>query len=170
MKLFFLYFYWLQLLSSLGLKRKRPERKTLTDYLQQGNRNDLKKIQSSFHGTGVACTSDLNLGDFVCTYPGELLSEKEGLERMNNYTKTQCGFMFEIRWQDKTWYIDGSLKTGMGNYLNHSLLEPNVKPKLTSVDNQPILYFTAARFVKAGTEFRYCYGNQKTELKWYHTS
>ena len=144
----------------------RPTRRSLHQQIMEGGRNDLYKIRSIRHGTGVACRQDLYLGDFVCTYPGDLLNASEWQVRKLLPT-TDKEFVFQFKWQERDWYIDGSEKNGLGNYLNHSRMNKNVRVKLEVVNGVPYLYFSVVKdVVEAGTELVYEYDKEEKSLAW----
>jgi len=152
------------------LKRRRVERKPLRAKLLDGKRSDLKKIQSGKHGVGVACNSDLEKGEFVCTYPGEMISATELKTTKRKFTKEEFAFFFEFKYNEQLWYINGSKREGLGNFINHSRLAPNLKAKRELLEGSPVLYFVTSAFVSAGEELLYDYGENEFKEYWHDTT
>lgn len=145
--------------------RPREGQEAYVHMLSNG-RNDLYKIESKVHKCGVACRSDLELGEFVCTYPGKLYTQKEWQENPSLRT-TNPNYAFKFRWREKWWVLDGSEKSGLGNFLNHSRNHKNLKVKRVEINGKPILYFTVAvDCIKAGTELKYEYDRKATDTWW----
>ncbi len=149
--------------------RKRPRRESLKDKIDRGARQGLVKIRSDVGDDeiGVACRSDLEIGDFICTYPGELISAAEAQKRSVSYTASQEACLYEFSWQNKCWYIDGSAKKGIGNFVNHSRKNPNTTTKIyMTPSGKPIMYFQARDKIPALTEIKYDYGVVNSEVPW----
>ena len=162
--LVFCFSFKLQLMRSLRL-RPRDGQEAFDRMVSKG-RNDLYKIQSKVHKLGVACRSDLKLGEFVCTYPGNLYTYSEWEENPSLKT-ANTSYAFKFRWRERWWVLDGSDKLGLGNFINHSRKDKNLKVKLVTINGKPILYFTVAvDCIEAGTELKYDYDKQENSPSW----
>ena len=67
---------------------------------------------------------------------------------------------------DPTPYRDG---VGCGRYLNHSYLRPNIRPKVLKYKDAngklyPRVIFVATKYIPAGTELRWNYGDLNPAL------
>jgi len=60
--------------------------------------------------------------------------------------------------------IDGSQRTGLGNYLNHSRKKPNAKACSKIIDGTACLYFEAIRDIHPGEHIEYDYGERRKEV------
>ena len=59
---------------------------------------------------------------------------------------------------------------GLTRLMNHSSLNPNVKPRYNIIDGLPFAYFTAIDDIPSGTEIEWDYGDNETENEWMNTT
>lgn len=103
------------------------------------------KVFRSNAGLGLATTKDLNKGDFIIEYHGEIIDSDEADRRANRY-------LFEI---DDEWTIDGSARDNLARYINHSC-RPNCEAESDEDERKIRIY--AKKKIAAGEELTYDYG------------
>lgn len=96
-------------------------------------------------GHGLFATSTLRKGDFILEYKGRRISTPQADESDSRY-------LFEI---DKDWTIDGSLRTNIARYVNHSC-KPNCEADIR--DDRILIY--ASRDIAKGEELSIDYGEE----------
>lgn len=96
-------------------------------------------------GQGLFATAPFKKGEFVIEYTGKKISTKEADELTTRY-------LFEI---DKDWTIDGSPRSNIARYINHSC-DPNCESD--TVDGKIII--TAIKDIQPGEELSFDYGEE----------
>ena len=103
------------------------------------------KVVSKSIGLGVFATKELQKGDFIVNYRGEL-----SLERKIGAA------IFGIEWRNKLWTIDATDEISFGRFINDTdpFHKANCEPHLHSfIENeQPacVLWFRALKQIEAG--------------------
>ena len=119
-------------------------------------------------GKGLVTTRFIKRGEFICEYVGELLTREQAMEREEVYNKRklEMGYTFYFPSKGGRYCcIDATEDNGrMGRLINHSKLQPNIKPRLIIVDNVPRLFFTATSDITANTELQYPYGENRPDI------
>ena len=78
-------------------------------------------------GRGVKVNRPFLKTEVVCSYPGELLSHKDGKSRYMNSQEAAMGYMFEFRHAGQTYWVDATKEApGPGRLVNHSRCHANV--------------------------------------------
>lgn len=96
-------------------------------------------------GQGLFATAPFKKGEFVIEYTGKKIPTKEADELTTRY-------LFEI---DKDWTIDGSPRSNIARYINHSC-DPNCESD--TVEGKIII--TAIRDIQPGEELSFDYGEE----------
>ena len=96
-------------------------------------------------GLGLYATDGFRTGEYVIEYTGRKIPTKEADELNSRY-------LFEI---DKEWTIDGSLRSNIARYINHSCF-PNCE---TDIEEGKII-IRALRDIEAGEELSFDYGEE----------
>ena len=96
-------------------------------------------------GYGLYARQRFSQGEFVAEYTGRLISTKKADALTTRY-------LFEI---DKNWTIDGSPRSNIARYMNHSC-DPNCE---TDIVGGKIL-ITALRDIEIGEELTFDYGEE----------
>ena len=66
-------------------------------------------------------TRRLCKGEFVVEYVGELITEKQGVEREESYPEENASFIFHFKHCGKSWCVDATEESGrLGRLINHS--------------------------------------------------
>lgn len=96
-------------------------------------------------GFGLFAARDIKQGEFVCEYTGKKISTKVADELETRY-------LFEL---DKHWTIDGSPRSNIARYINHSC-SPNVEAE---IEGDRIMIY-ALRDIEKGEEYGIDYGEE----------
>ena len=107
------------------------------------------RVGRSRTGLGCFATQEIQKGQLIDTYRGQLLSNEEAEKRDNRY-------MFEV---NSRWTIDGSSRRNLARYFNHSC-RPNAE---SDVKGHKVI-ITARRKIKPGEEITYDYGKDYFDI------
>jgi uncharacterized protein len=110
------------------------------------------RVARSRTGLGLFATEPIGKGAFIVEYTGRRISHAEAVRREARGSR----YMFEI---DRRWTIDGSGRTNIARYANHSC-RPNAESDL--VKGKVIL--RAIKTIMPGEEITYDYGEEYFEL------
>jgi hypothetical protein len=101
--------------------------------------------------TGLGCfaTGEIQKGQLIDTYRGQLLNNEEAEKRDNRY-------MFEV---NSRWTIDGSNRRNLARYFNHSC-RPNAE---SDVKGHKVI-ITARKKINPGEEITYDYGKDYVDI------
>ena len=108
-------------------------------------------------GRGVFSTSLIPAGEIVCNYGGELLHPEHPLAYNHELSK----FLFEFQWKSKSHYFyfaPNDPNLSFGALMNHSLVHPNIFPRLFYISGKPVILFLALCDIPAGIELVWNYG------------
>lgn len=105
------------------------------------------QIKRGRPGTGLAlfATETFKKGDFIVEYTGEKITTERADSLGTKY-------LFEI---DKDWTIDGSSRTNIARYINHSCL-PNAEAEIRGSR----IYIEASKKILPGEEITIDYGDE----------
>ncbi len=145
-------------------------------------------------GFGICAKVPIEPKCWIGTYPGQLISEAEGLARNEIYGAQKLGcylFYFDtfvtpaVLQHLKTRFkrnkitlcldptkFDHKEQNNMLALVNHSKKEPNIRREVVmSTNGIPFVCFFAASYIPLGAELYYDYGdNRKTTPVWYRKS
>ena len=101
----------------------------------------------SSSGLGLRACRDFKKSERLVEYTGPKIRTKRAEERPNRY-------LFEL---DDQWMIDGSPRTNLARYINHSC-DPNAEAVHDEEQNR--IFIEAIRRIKAGDEITFDYGKE----------
>ena len=96
-------------------------------------------------GLGLFATDGFKTGEFVIEYTGKKIPTKEADDLNTRY-------LFEV---DKHWTIDGSVRSNIARYINHSCF-----PNCESDVEEGRIIIRALRDIEAGEELSFDYGEE----------
>ncbi len=112
--------------------------------------------KSSIQGSGAFAAKDIEAGDRLTEYTGELISNEEADRRYDeSEMERHHTFLFTL---DDDWVIDGAVGGNSSIYINHSC-EPNCE---AVIDNNRI-YIEALRNISEGEEILYDYQYERED-------
>ena len=143
--------------------------------VQNGRRVPLTIFKTRDRGWGVYCNEDLIQGEFIDTYLGEVITNKEADRREQTGTKDKASYLYSL---DKfigdvpdlsaeTCYIvDGQYMGGPTRFINHCC-EPNCRQYTVSYNKHDLwvydLAFFAVEDIPRGTELTFDYMDKDEE-------
>lgn len=106
-------------------------------------------------GFGLRCATDLEAGDFVVEYCGEILDAGEFRRRTEQYDKEGDEHWYFMQIDDDN-TVDASRMSNLARFMNHCC-EPNCMTQKWAVDGEVAVGFFTTEFVPAGTELTFDY-------------
>ncbi|XP_070572849.1 uncharacterized protein [Ptychodera flava] len=126
---------------------------------------DMKQTENK--GRGVFAAVDIDAGEFLLEYAGEIISEEEGEKREETIPSVYRNF---FKHNSKTFCIDATTEPSEGpqygrlvNHGDHSH-ELNSKMRIVVCESVPHLCLFSIKAIAAGTEILYNYGIK--DLPW----
>jgi hypothetical protein len=107
------------------------------------------KVKRGCAGLGLFTECDIQRGDFIIEYCGPLLTDEQSDEKGGKY-------LFKV--PDSLWTIDGSSRSNLARYINHSC-----KPNCEAIADGNRILIHARRNIRAGEELHYDYGKEYME-------
>jgi SET domain-containing protein len=108
-----------------------------------GSSSPRVRIGRGVAGLGLFALERINKGRFITRYRGKKVTTRVADELHNKY-------LFEL---NTRWTIDGSSRTNVARYINHSC-RPNAEPYFV----KHVIKIRAIRNIKEGEEITYDYG------------
>lgn len=119
--------------------------------------NTVYLARSKIQGLGLFAKRDINMGDMIVEYKGEIIRNEVCNVREKKYVAQNRGvYMFRI---DEEIAVDATMAGGLARYINHSC-DPNCSTKVIAagpaIEDKKIV-ITANRPIKAREELTYDY-------------
>ncbi len=108
--------------------------------------SDQLLVKKSSAGLGLFAKAPIKKGSFIIEYFGPLLNDEEVQKKGGKY-------LFAL---GKKWTIDGTARTNLARYINHSCVRTNCEP----VQYAMRIKIKATRNIKPGEELLYNYGKE----------
>ncbi|XP_031637437.1 histone-lysine N-methyltransferase trithorax [Contarinia nasturtii] len=110
--------------------------------------------RSQIHGRGLFCNRDIEAGEMVIEYAGELIRSSLTDKRERYYDSRGIGcYMFKI--DDKS-VVDATMRGNAARFINHSC-EPNCYSKVVDILGHKHIIIFALRRIVQGEELTYDY-------------
>nr|5BJS_B Chain B, Histone-lysine N-methyltransferase EZH2, Polycomb protein SUZ12 [Thermochaetoides thermophila]5KJH_B Chain B, Crystal structure of an active polycomb repressive complex 2 in the stimulated state [Thermochaetoides thermophila DSM 1495]5KJI_B Chain B, Crystal structure of an active polycomb repressive complex 2 in the basal state [Thermochaetoides thermophila DSM 1495]5M5G_B Chain B, Crystal structure of the Chaetomium Thermophilum polycomb repressive complex 2 (PRC2) [Thermochaetoides len=127
----------------------------------------LGKSQLEACGYGLFAAEDIEEGEFVIEYTGELISHDEGVRREHRRgdvfdEENKVSYLFTLLEQEGIW-VDAAIYGNLSRYINHAT-DGNIMPKIMYVNHEWRIKFTAIKDIKAGEELFFNYGDNFPNL------
>ena len=106
--------------------------------------------RSKLHGYGVFAQEAITKNTRIIDYAGELILNKDSLEREDRYLKEGCIWVFRL---NRRWSRDAGVGGNVARFINHAC-KPNCWHEV--VDNT--IWIRASRRIEPGEELTYDYG------------
>ncbi|XP_017046983.1 histone-lysine N-methyltransferase trithorax isoform X2 [Drosophila ficusphila] len=111
-------------------------------------------FRSHIHGRGLYCTKDIEAGEMVIEYAGELIRSTLTDKRERYYDSRGIGcYMFKI---DDNLVVDATMRGNAARFINHSC-EPNCYSKVVDILGHKHIIIFALRRIVQGEELTYDY-------------
>lgn len=114
-------------------------------------------------GRGLIAMRPFLRGEFVVEYKGDLVEYAEAVRREAEYAKDNSigSYMYFFKYQERRMCVDATAETPFkGRLLNHSVLRPNLKPKVLDFGHFICVGLYAMKDIKMGEELLYDYGDR----------
>jgi uncharacterized protein len=112
----------------------------------------IQRRKSKLHGFGVFAREPINKNKRIIDYAGELITNKQSLNREDRYLSKGCIWVFRV---NRYWSRDANVGGNIARFINHSCT-PNC---WVDVVDQTI-WIRAARNIKPGEELTYDYNTE----------
>jgi len=112
----------------------------------------IQRRKSKLHGWGVFAREPINKNKRIIDYAGELISNKQSVNREDRYLRQGCIWVFRV---NRAWSRDANVGGNVARFINHSCT-PNCWVEV--VDKT--IWIRAARNIRAGEELTYDYNTE----------
>ncbi len=112
----------------------------------------IQRRRSRLHGWGVFALEPINKNKRIIDYAGELISNKQSVNREDRYLRKGCIWVFRV---NRNWSRDANVRGNVARFINHSCV-PNCWVDV--VDRT--IWIRAARRIEAGEELTYDYNTE----------
>uniref|UniRef100_A0A336LN15 CSON013826 protein n=1 Tax=Culicoides sonorensis TaxID=179676 RepID=A0A336LN15_CULSO len=122
--------------------------------LQKSPKDYVGVYRSSIHGRGLFCVRDIEAGEMVIEYAGELIRATLTDKRERYYDSKGIGcYMFKI---DENFVVDATMRGNSARFINHSC-DPNCYSKVVDILGHKHIIIFALRRIVQGEELTYDY-------------
>ncbi|KFK35205.1 hypothetical protein AALP_AA5G254200 [Arabis alpina] len=122
---------------------------------QQRRIKKMKLVQTEKCGYGIVADEDIESGEFIVEYVGEVIDEKiceERLWKLKHKVETNF-YLCQINWN---MVIDATHKGNKSRYINHSC-SPNTEMQKWIIDGETRIGIFATRYINKGEPLTYDY-------------
>lgn len=131
-------------------------------HLEAHAREAVGVYRSLIHGRGLFCKRNIDAGEMVIEYAGEVIRAELTDKREKFYESKGIGcYMFRI---DDIEVVDATMHGNAARFINHSC-DPNCYSKVIQVDGKKHIVIFAMRPIKRGEELTYDYKFPIEEIK-----
>ncbi|XP_076803185.1 histone-lysine N-methyltransferase 2A-like isoform X2 [Clavelina lepadiformis] len=110
--------------------------------------------RSSIHGRGLYCKRDLEAGEMIMEYTGQMIRKDLTDKREKHYESKSIGcYMFRM---DDLYVVDATILGSAARFINHSC-EPSCYSRIVHVDGKKHIVIFALRKIYRGEELTYDY-------------
>ncbi|XP_008547281.1 probable histone-lysine N-methyltransferase CG1716 [Microplitis demolitor] len=110
-------------------------------------------------GLGLRATADLDAGEFIMEYVGEVVDPKDFRKRAKEYSKDKNKHYYFMALKSDQ-IIDATMKGNISRFINHSC-DPNAETQKWTVNGELRIGFFNRRFIAAGEEITFDYHFQR---------
>jgi len=123
-------------------------------HLLQRSKQDLVVLPSSIHGLGLFARRDIEMGEMLIEYAGEMIRLVLCDIRERYYESRGVGcYMFRV---NRNWAVDATMKGNAARFINHSC-DPNCESKIVKILGKDHILIFALRNIGCGEELTYDY-------------
>jgi SET domain-containing protein len=112
----------------------------------------VRRKKSKLHGYGVFALEPINKNKRIIEYAGELISNKQSVNREDRYLRKGCIWVFRV---NRNWSRDANVGGNDARFINHSCVH---NCWVEVVDKT--IWIRAARNIRAGEELTYDYNTE----------
>ncbi|TSO05402.1 Histone-lysine N-methyltransferase 2B [Bagarius yarrelli] len=123
-------------------------------HLEKTSKEAVGVYRSAIHGRGLFCKRNIEAGEMVIEYAGNVIRSVLTDKRENYYSSKGIGcYMFRI---DDFEVVDATMHGNAARFINHSC-EPNCYSRVINVEGQKHIVIFALRKIYRGEELTYDY-------------
>nr|CAD7438320.1 unnamed protein product [Timema bartmani] len=123
-------------------------------YLKETSKEAVGVYRSHIHGRGLFCLRNIELGEMVIEYAGEVIRSTLTDKREKYYESKDIGcYMFRI---DDHLVVDATMRGNAARFINHSC-EPNCYSRVVDILGMKHILIFALRRIHQGEELTYDY-------------
>eukprot|EP00045_Choanoeca_perplexa_P014811 m.176632 g.176632 ORF g.176632 m.176632 type:complete len:728 (-) comp16802_c0_seq3:1012-3195(-) len=122
---------------------------------QKGDKAACELFKTERKGWGLRATEDIQSGDFIYEYCGEIYTQEEFEKRQVQYHE-DGRYHYYFMSLDADYVIDATLKGSLSRFINHSC-EPNAETQKWTVHGYLRVGFFAIKDIAAGEEITFDY-------------
>lgn len=123
-------------------------------HLRETSKTSVGVFRSDIHGRGLFCLRDIEAGEMVIEYAGEVIRNTLTDNREKYYQSKGIGcYMFKV---DDNFTVDATLKGNAARFINHSC-EPNCYSRIVDILGKKHIIIFAFRRIPQGEELTYDY-------------
>ncbi|XP_071439573.1 histone-lysine N-methyltransferase trithorax isoform X2 [Hetaerina americana] len=123
-------------------------------HLKETSREAVGVYRSHIHGRGLFCLKDIEAGEMVIEYSGEVIRSSLTDTREKTYEAKGMGcYMFRI---DEQTVVDATMRGNAARFINHSC-EPNCYSRVVDILGKKHILIFALRRIPRGEELTYDY-------------
>ncbi|RKP20399.1 SET domain-containing protein [Rozella allomycis CSF55] len=126
-------------------------------------KKNLKFDKSMIHAWGLFTLEQIDQGDMIIEYVGEIVRAIVAEAREKRYEKEGIGSSYLFRVDDEL-VVDATKKGNLARFINHSC-DPNCVAKIITIENQKKIVFYAKKAIQVGEEITYDYKFPREEKK-----
>src|ERR1700752_3276359 len=112
----------------------------------------IRRRRSKLHGWGVFALEPINKNKRIVDYAGELISNKQSVNREDRYLRNGCIWGFRV---NRNWSRDANVDGNVARFINHSC-SPNCWVEVV----EKTIWIRAARTIRPGEELTYDYNTE----------
>ncbi|XP_043487788.1 uncharacterized protein LOC122514802 [Polistes fuscatus] len=110
-------------------------------------------------GFGLRAAADLDVGEFIMEYVGEVVDPKDFRRRAKEYSKDKNRHYYFMALKSDQ-IIDATMKGNISRFINHSC-DPNAETQKWTVNGELRIGFFIKKFITAGEEITFNYHFQR---------
>ncbi|XP_032724525.1 histone-lysine N-methyltransferase 2A isoform X8 [Lontra canadensis] len=123
-------------------------------HLKKTSKEAVGVYRSPIHGRGLFCKRNIDAGEMVIEYAGNVIRSIQTDKREKYYDSKGIGcYMFRI---DDSEVVDATMHGNAARFINHSC-EPNCYSRVINIDGQKHIVIFAMRKIYRGEELTYDY-------------
>ncbi|KAI6192010.1 SET domain containing protein, protein [Aphelenchoides bicaudatus] len=129
------------------------------------NEGDLEVAMFEGKGRGLRALRMFSRGEFVVEYKGDIVDYTEAIKREAEYAENPKigSYMYFFKYQERRMCVDATAETiYKGRLLNHSVLKPNLRPKVLDFGTFICVGLFAMHDIEPGEELVYDYGDRSS--------
>lgn len=138
-----------------GMRSINPNTDVMTKNALMQCKKGVYFRRSLIHGMGLFARENIESGEFVIEYIGEIIRRRVADEREKIYRKQGMGDSYLFRLNAEM-VVDATHKGGIARFINHSC-DPNVIARIMTIGSEEKILFYSKRSIRSNEELTYDY-------------